>query len=104
MSGERLDAGPVESFEDGSLTRVEVDGHELVVVHQGGEFFAVPDRCTHAKKPLHDGELEDGKIRCIYHGATFDLRSGKATLPAIKPLACYATAVEDGRVYVTPNV
>jgi nitrite reductase/ring-hydroxylating ferredoxin subunit len=103
LSGTRHDVGSVESFADGSLTKVDIDGQDVVVVHHGGEFFAVPDRCTHAKKPLHDGELQDGKIRCIYHGATFDLRTGKASLPAIKPLACYATEVEDGRVYVTPQ-
>ena len=97
----RLRVGAVADFTEGSMTAVTIGNQPVVVVRQGGEFFAVPDRCTHAAYPLHDGELLEGKIRCIHHGATFDLRTGRPTMPAVKKLRLFDIAVEDGAVYVT---
>jgi 3-phenylpropionate/trans-cinnamate dioxygenase ferredoxin subunit len=101
VSESRHDVGAADAFAEGSLTQVEVAGQEIVVVRQDGRFYAVPDRCTHAKYPLHDGELMDGKIKCIHHGATFDLATGKPTMPAMKKLRLFDAQVEDGRVVVT---
>lgn len=83
------------------LTPVTADGAGFVVVREGDAWYAFPDRCTHAKRPLSDGTFEDGVVTCIYHGATFDLkRSGKATMPAIRALACHAVVVEGDEVFV----
>ena len=101
MTETRLRVGPVADFEEGSMTAVTIGNQPVVVVRQGGSFYAVPDRCTHAKYPLHDGELLDGKIKCIHHGATFDLETGRPTLPAVKKLRLFDTEVEGGDLYVT---
>lgn len=97
----RTDVGAVEDFDEDSVTGLVVEGREVVLIRQGGEFFALPDRCTHARYPLNDAELLDGKIKCAHHGATFDLRTGKPTLPAVKKIRLYEVQVEDGRVLVT---
>lgn len=96
-----FDIGAVEEFPEGSITARTVAETDIIVVCQGGEFFAMPDRCTHQRYPLHDGELLDGRIRCVHHGATFDLRSGRATLPAIKKIQLFTAVAEDGRVVVS---
>lgn len=90
-------------FAEESLTPLRVDGREIVVVHHQGVLYAVPDLCTHARKPLHDGSLEDGKLICCYHGARFDLESGRGTLPAIKPLERYPVRLEGDAVWVELN-
>lgn len=95
------DVGAAEDFTEGTMTRVAVQDQDVVVVRQDGAFYAVPDRCTHARFPLHDGELLPGKIKCIHHGATFDLKTGRPTLPAVKKLRLYEATVSDGRVLVT---
>jgi 3-phenylpropionate/trans-cinnamate dioxygenase ferredoxin subunit len=73
----------------------------VIVIRQGGEFFALPDRCTHQRYPLNDGELLEGKIRCVHHGATFDLHTGRPTLPAVVKIRLYQVDVVDGRVLVS---
>ena len=94
--------GAVGDFADGAMVRVAVAGKELVVVRDGDDWFAFPDRCTHAKRPLSDGEFAGGVVTCIYHGATFDLRqAGKPTMPALRPLACYGVEVDADEVFVT---
>lgn len=95
------DVGSVDDFAEGSLTRVTIGEQDVVVVRQEGRFYAVPDRCTHARYPLHDGELLPGKIKCVHHGATFELETGKPTMPAIKKLRLFDATVADGRVVVT---
>lgn len=101
-AGEGLfDIGPADAFAEDSITRVVVAGRELVVVRQEGEFFALPDMCTHQRYPLHDGELEPGKIRCVHHGATFDLRTGRPTLPAVKKIQLFTAFEREGRVLVS---
>ncbi len=101
-AGEGLfDVGPVEAFAEESITRLVVAGSELVLIHQEGAFYALPDQCTHQRYPLHDGELLPGKIRCVHHGATFDLETGRATLPAVKKIRLFTAYEQGGRVIVS---
>ena len=101
MTESRALAGALADFPEGSITSVRLHDQELVIICREGEYFALPDRCTHARFPLHDGELVDGdRIRCIRHGATFNLRTGKATLPAIKPIRIFQTEVVAEALYV----
>src|SRR5690606_29158076 len=100
MTESRALAGALADFPEGSITKVTLHEQELVVICREGEYFALPDRCTHARFPLHDGELDGEKIRCIRHGATFNLRTGKATLPAIKPIRIFRTEVDSDLLYV----
>lgn len=93
--------GAVGDFADGVLTPVTVGEAGFVVVREGEAWYAFPDRCTHAKRPLSDGTFEDGVVTCVYHGASFDLnQSGRATMPAVRALACHAVVVEGDEVFV----
>ena len=95
-----FDVGSVDDFPEGSITAHSVNGADIIIVRQGGEFFAMPDRCTHQRYPLHDGELLEGKIRCVHHGATFDLQTGRPTLPAVMKIRLFTVEVEEERVLV----
>ena len=95
------DVGPTESYGEGTITARRLGATEVVVIRQGGEFFAMPDRCTHQRYPLNDGELLKGKIRCVHHGATFDLRTGRPTLPAVVKIKLFQVDEVDGRVVVS---
>jgi 3-phenylpropionate/trans-cinnamate dioxygenase ferredoxin component len=98
--GVRERVGSVAEFADESLTARTVAGKEIVVVRHRGRFYAVPDMCTHARFPLHDGSLDDGRLVCCHHGARFDLETGRPSLPAVKPLARYRVEVDGDDLYV----
>ncbi len=100
-AGVRERVGLVDEFPDESLTARTVNGVEVLVVRHGGKFYVVPDRCTYARYPLHDGSLEDGRIVCCHHGARFDLETGRPTLPAVKPLARFPVEADGDELYVT---
>lgn len=100
MTQGRVAAGKVSDFPENSMHPLEVQGRPVVLVHQGGKFYAIEDRCTHDNGILHDGELLDGAVKCDRHGAKFNLETGKGTLPAVKKVRLYQTLVEEDTVYV----
>lgn len=88
---------PVCALDDvapGSAKRVMVAGIAVAVVRTDEGVFAINDRCSHADVSLADGEVDGCTIECWLHGSAFDLRSGAPlSLPAIVPVAVYATRV-----------
>ena len=85
----------------GSLLRVTAGGEDLVLANVDGDFYALLDECTHEEFPLSDGELEGTRLECIYHGAEFDVCTGKAlALPAVLPVKTFEVQVRGTDVYV----
>lgn len=79
----------------------EVKGREIVLCEVEGEVCALSGICTHEDLPLDGGDVEDGVLTCPWHGAQYDVRTGKVlALPAIRALPVFRTHVEDGLVYV----
>jgi 3-phenylpropionate/trans-cinnamate dioxygenase ferredoxin component len=88
---------------DGSVMGVEAGGKRVCLANCEGELYAFSDNCSHRDFPLSNGELDpdDCSITCEWHGATFDIRSGRPLcLPAIAPIQVYACRVEEGGIWV----
>ncbi len=85
----------------GSLFEVEVEQLRIVLANVEGDLYALQNRCSHQDLPLSDGELEGDQLECLYHGAKFDVCTGKATgLPAIKPVEAYPVELRGQEIYV----
>ncbi|MCI4677327.1 FAD-dependent oxidoreductase [Rhodoblastus acidophilus] len=86
---------------DGGKLLGHVGEAQVLVVRVGAEFFAVDAFCTHYHGPLADGLVADGALRCPWHHACFDLRTGEALRPpAFGPLACWSVEQRNGRIFV----
>jgi len=92
----------LEELPEGEMRLVEADGRKIGVFHcEGGELFAIEDRCSHDDGPLAEGEFDVGSctVECPRHGSRFDLRSGRPrSLPAYLPVETFAARVEDGEI------
>lgn len=92
---------PEGSIEPGTCRDFAVVGGHVLVCNVDGALYAVADICTHDGAPLGDAQLFDCNVECPRHGATFDVRSGKATaLPAVRPIATYPVRVTGGYIEV----
>lgn len=66
------------------------------------QLSALDATCTHNGAALPDGIRTGDVVRCPFHHACFDLRSGEATLaPAYLPLRRWAVRVQDGVAHVS---
>lgn len=81
--------------------QVKCAGHDILLINTPNQLVAIADRCTHAGFPLFGGCLQGDKIVCPIHGASFDIRTGKAVAPpAFKAINIYDVRVEQGYVQI----
>jgi 3-phenylpropionate/trans-cinnamate dioxygenase ferredoxin subunit len=91
----------VSEIPDPGRQLVEVDERLVVLIHVGGQFYALDDVCTHDGGPLGEGQLEDSTIACPRHGAKFDIRTGAAlTMPATRSTVVHDVEVQGDTVLV----
>lgn len=70
---------------------VRVDGTNLVVYRtESGRVAALEDNCPHRRMKLSMGRVVGEKVRCLYHGWTFDCQ-GAGESPATPKLYACAT-------------
>lgn len=93
----------VDDLKDNEMKVFEIgeDG-KILLVKQNGQFNAVGTKCTHYGAPLVNGALGDGRVRCPWHGACFNLKTGDIEdFPGFDSLPCYKVSVsEKGEVKV----
>jgi 3-phenylpropionate/trans-cinnamate dioxygenase ferredoxin subunit len=90
-----------QCVESGCIHAVSPGGQDIVVIRWEDEIYALEDNCSHQDFPLSDGSVENGQIECVFHGAKFDVRTGKATqLPAIKPVRTYPVRIEGDEIFI----
>jgi nitrite reductase/ring-hydroxylating ferredoxin subunit len=88
----------------GSRKLVYVGGEAVALFNVDGSLRAIADRCSHARGPLSEGELEGDTVTCPWHGARFDLGNGvPLDLPATAPVAIYPVEVRGDAIFVGPG-
>lgn len=97
----------------------EIDGVEIAVFHDSGDFYAVLNHCVHQGGPVCEGRIDgyltaeqtDGEwdvvfnhdhrvIACPWHGWEFDVETGEHIALPQYSLPTYDVVVTDGDVYV----
>ena len=108
-SAKKLPEGPDFSTEglaltdlaNGAMVLGHVNNDPILMIRRGENIFAVSAKCTHYGGPLVKGLLVDDTVRCPWHHACFDIRTGEAVrAPALDPLACWTVERRNNRIYV----
>jgi len=70
----------VKDLGERGVTRVSTRHGHLAVGKVSGQPFAVSDRCRHLGASLGQGKMtEDGCLQCPWHGAQYDVTTGRMT-------------------------
>ena len=86
------------SLADGEPLLADVGGIPVIVVRDGGEVFALSDRCAHRGGPLHEGTIENGCIpaRCTT-ACSACATAGSSHGPSAYPQPAWEARVRAGR-------
>ena len=67
-----------DELPEGRVTSVTCHNRTLCMTHYQGEYGALDNKCPHQGGPLGEGSIENGLLRCPWHGWDYDPISGKA--------------------------
>ncbi|MBL8114332.1 MAG: FAD-dependent oxidoreductase [Acidobacteria bacterium] len=102
LSGPDFSAGiAFDALPEGSPLLGHAGDEAVLLVRLGDRVSAVGATCTHYSGPLAEGLVVDGTVRCPWHHACFDLKTGAALrAPALNAIPVYDVAIEAGLVRV----
>jgi pyruvate oxidase len=89
-----------DDLEDGRVRTVAVDGRTIALCRVGDRYGALDNHCPHQGGPLGEGSIENGLLRCPWHGYDYDPVTGRPPPPFSDAPACFATDVRADGVYV----
>jgi NADPH-dependent 2,4-dienoyl-CoA reductase/sulfur reductase-like enzyme/nitrite reductase/ring-hydroxylating ferredoxin subunit len=103
-SGPDLNKGiRFDEIPDGGMIGGHADGQPVIVARQGDDVFAIGGQCTHYGGPLAEGLIVGNTVRCPWHHACFDFRTGEAlAAPALNPVSRWEV-VRDGAIVKVTN-
>src|SRR5262245_19530208 len=103
QTGPDFGAGVVATtVRDGEPLLGHANGEPLLLIRRGDEFLAIGATCTHYGGPLAEGRIDDDEVRCPWHHACFDLRTGEALRsPALSPVACWTVERREEKIFIT---
>jgi nitrite reductase/ring-hydroxylating ferredoxin subunit len=93
---------PLTDLAEGAMLVRSVGDREIVICRTKAGLHALDNVCTHAYARLNEGRLRGTRLNCPLHGASFDVRDGRALgAPATRPLATHAIQVVGDCAQVT---
>lgn len=85
----------------GQAKLVEVNGTEIALFNIDGHFHAIDNSCTHVGGPLCEGEISGGEVTCPWHGAVFEVATGRAVgPPAMEAVNRYNLRIDGGNIEI----
>ena len=92
---------PASELPDGGKLVGHVGNEPVLLVRRGAHVFAIGAQCTHYNGPLAEGLIVGDTVRCPWHHACFDLRTGEALrAPAFSPVDTWSVEQRDGKIVV----
>jgi thiamine pyrophosphate-dependent acetolactate synthase large subunit-like protein/nitrite reductase/ring-hydroxylating ferredoxin subunit len=89
-----------EDLPEGRVTTVHAGLKEIALVHYEGKWAALDNRCPHQGGPLGEGSIENGLLRCPWHGYDYDPLTGGSPGEFVDEATCFPLELRADGVYV----
>ena len=97
-SWHRVDASDLP--DEGRVRSTVVDGRPVALTRCGERLGALENRCPHQGGPVGEGSIENGWLRCPWHGYDYDPTTGKPPEGFSDAVASYDVEERDDGAYV----
>jgi thiamine pyrophosphate-dependent acetolactate synthase large subunit-like protein/nitrite reductase/ring-hydroxylating ferredoxin subunit len=94
----RVDATDVP--DEGRVGSLVVDGRPVALTRCGGRLGALENRCPHQGGPVGEGSIENGWLRCPWHGYDYDPLTGRPPEGFIDAVTAYDVEERADGVFV----
>ena len=86
----------------GHMHQVTVGDYDVLLANVQGTVYAVENKCSHYGAPLSKGAMCEHRIRCPWHHACYDLRTGEQLeAPGMDGIAKFAVEVNGDDISVS---
>lgn len=91
-----------DELKSGEMKEVDVGGvGTALLVREGENYYAIGPKCSHYGAPLAKGVLCNGRVRCPWHGACFNVKNGDIEeFPGLDSVPSYKVEVANGKVKI----
>ena len=89
-----------DELPEGRVKTVTAGHRQLAMTHHEGQYGALDNRCPHQGGPLGEGSIENGYLRCPWHGWDYCPLDGKPPGGYDDGVATFPVDVRADGVYV----
>ena len=89
-----------DELPEGRVKAVTLGTETVCMTHFQGRFAALCNACPHQGGPLSEGSIENGYLRCPWHGWDFDPLTGKPPGGYDDGVGTFPVELRDDGVYV----
>ena len=91
----------LDELPEGRVTTVTVGRRAFAVSHHDGAYGCLDNACPHQGGPLGEGSIENGWLRCPWHGYDYSPATGEPPAGFADAPACFRVEVRDDGVYAS---
>lgn len=85
---------------EGRVKTVTANHKSICLTHYKGKFSALDNRCPHQGGPLGEGSIENGMLRCPWHGWDYDPCTGQSPGGHDDSITNFPVKEEENAIYV----
>ncbi len=98
-----IEVARVRDIPEGGMKQIEAGAFKCLLVRLDGMVHALEAECPHARAPLAEGAVCNGRLVCPWHMGTFRVADGALVEPpAMRGLQRYAVRIDGDAVLVDP--
>ncbi|MEO0651577.1 MAG: thiamine pyrophosphate-binding protein, partial [Planctomycetota bacterium] len=90
----------LDDLPEGRVMSVTAGTKSICLTHHEGQYGALDNHCPHQGGPLGEGSIENGLLRCPWHGWDYCPLTGGSPAGFDEAVPTYACEVRDDGVYV----